>query len=512
MSTTQNQVQIQKLIDRQISLPSPPAIVLQILDAVRKEDTCLQKLAQIISADPALTTKLLRVANSGIYSLANEVTSVDRALCVLGTNVIKNIVLSFVIAGNLRGSSNISFDFDYHWRRSVTAAVAAELLSNLIQQNGENIFVTSLLQDIGVLIMFLCKGDEYSGLLEERMTTGVTLRVLEEKKYGFNHQQLGATLLRSWGLPAAIAEPIRYHHDPSDAPKEYQQTAGILRIANQLSAIYTEANSAEKVRLVQADIRSHFGLGDEQIRTLVDDVATRSIEFLESFELDPGDIKPYSQMLQEANEALGELNLSYEQLVMELKEAKDQSEILANELHDANARLKELVFRDGLTGLYNHRYFQEVLSRELARALRYQSSLSLLMFDIDCFKTVNDSHGHPAGDLVLMNIAKVIQGAIRPSDIVARYGGEEFAVILPVTNQAGMKVFAERLRRSVEGIATRTEGMEIKVTISVGGACWSPDRPQVTREDLIQTADRALYLSKDNGRNQVTILTPKDGH
>ena len=508
MTSPQSQEQIQKLIDRQISLPSPPAIVVKILSAVQKEEGSLQKLAETISADPALTAKLLRVANSGIYALPNNVTSVDRALCVLGTNVIKNIALSFVIATNLRGSNSLSFDFDYFWRRSVTAAVAGELLANQLKQPNENIFVTSLLHDIGVLTLYLCKGDEYAQLLEDRMANGVPLRVLETEKYRFNHQQLGASLIKSWGLPAVISEPIRYHHVPTDAPIEYQQTAEILRIADMLSAIYCEANSAEKVRLLQSDITTHFDLTDEQIRTLIDDVATKSIDFLETFDLEPGGIKPYSQMLQEANEELGRLNLSYEQLVMELKDAKEKAEKLAHELHDANARLKELVFRDGLTGLYNHRYFQEILSKELARALRYQSSLSLLMFDIDFFKKVNDTYGHPAGDLVLMNIARVIEGAIRPSDIVARYGGEDFAVILPVTNQAGMKVFAERLRRSVEGIMTRTEGVDIKVSISVGGACWSSDRPQVTKEELIEAADRGLYMSKHNGRNQITILNP----
>ena len=500
--------QIQKLIKSQISLPSPPAIVVKILKTVQKEDTSLQELARIISADQALTAKLLRVANSGIYAPTNEITNIDRALSVLGTNVIKNIALSFVIASDLRGDSSASFDFDYYWRRSVTAGVAAELLSQLLQRQNADIFVTALLHDIGVLIMFLCKGDEYSHLLEERIATGIPLRDLETRKFGFNHQQLGATLIRSWGLPEVIAEPIGYHHDPAQAPEEHRFAAELLRFSDLLSQIYCEANSAEKVRLLQNEMTTQFDVSANQVRELVDEVAMKSIKLMETFELNPGDIKPYSQMLQEANEELGRLNLSYEQLVMELKEAKENAENLANELHDANTRLKELVFRDGLTGLYNHRYFQEILARELARALRYQSSLSLIMFDIDYFKQVNDCFGHPTGDVVLMNISRVVEKAVRPSDVVARYGGEEFAVILPVTNQAGMRVFAERLRRSVEGIATRAEGDEIKVTISVGGACWTPDRPQVSREMLIDSADRALYTAKNNGRNQVVVLNP----
>ena len=508
MKPPQTNTAIQQLIEQQIELPSPPAIAVQILNIVKKEDFSLQDLAKILTADPALTSKVLRIANSGFYSLHTEVTSVEKALTLLGTNLIKNIALSFVITKNLHQSANDNFDFDYFWRRSITSAVAAELLSTTLQVKNEDAFVTALFHDIGVLTMFLSKGEDYALLLKERKSSGTYLIDLEQQAYGFDHQQLGATLIASWGLPEKISEPIRYHHTNSMAPDEPQAMTETLRVAEQLSAIYCDAHAAEKVRLLQDDMLEIFALDAEQVRELVDQVATTSIEILQMFELDPGDMKPYSQMLQEANAELGRLNLSYEQLVMELKEANEKSELLTKELLDANSRLKELVFRDGLTGLYNHRYFQEIFSKEIARALRYQSCVSLIMFDIDFFKKVNDGYGHPAGDLVLMNISRVIERAIRPSDIASRYGGEEFTIILPETNEAGMRVFAERLRRCVEGMVTVAGTEQIKVTISSGGVTFCPEQPEISKEILIDSADRALYLSKQNGRNQTTIVKP----
>ena len=130
------------------------------------------------------------------------------------------------------------------------------------------------------------------------------------------------------------------------------------------------------------------------------------------------------------------------------------------------------------------------------------------MFDIDFFKKVNDTYGHPAGDLVLVNLSKAISSAIRPSDIVARYGGEEFAVILPETNHTGMKVFAERLRRCAAAVTTVYKNNEIRVTVSCGGAEILLD-DKVSKQDLLDTADRGLYRSKENGRNCVTILPVK---
>ncbi|SHJ69767.1 diguanylate cyclase (GGDEF) domain-containing protein [Malonomonas rubra DSM 5091] len=510
MNNTDMALKIREMIEEQINLPSPPAVAVQILNAVQKQDTSLHELARIITADPALTGKMLSIANSGFYALPNEVTSIERALSVLGTNLIKNIALSFVIAAELRGDKASSFDFEYFWKRSVTSAVAAELLAKLLNANNEDIFVTGLLHDIGVLVMYLSKGDEYTALLHERKRMVASLTELEKQKFGFDHQQLGFTLVCDWGLPDKIAEPIRYHHLASEAPEQHRQTTQILWFADLLSSIYTESDSGEKVRDLQNKMSETFNLDEDAIRELLDDVATKSIRILKTFEIDPGDLKPYSQMLQEANAELGKLNLSYEQLVMELKDAKEKAESLASELRDANSRLKELVSRDGLTGLYNHRYFQEILDKEMARAQRYQSSLSLIMFDIDFFKDVNDSFGHPAGDLVLMNLARVVEGAVRPSDIVARYGGEEFAVILPETNKAGMRVFSERLRRCVEGVTTLADNQQIQVTISVGGTSIVPEQTNLDKQDLIDAADRALYESKRNGRNRVTIVNATD--
>ncbi len=511
MTAVQTNENIQRLIEKQIELPSPPAIALQILNTVQDESKSLQDLAKIISADPALTGKVLRIANSGFYAARTEITSVERSLSVLGTNLIKNIALSFVISKNMRDKKNDFFDFDYFWRRAVTSAVAAELLTKTLQIRNDDIFVTALLHDIGVMTLFLSQGDSYGLLLKERKAGGTYLFDLEKKTYGFDHQQLGAALISSWGLPESISEPICYHHANAAAPDKHLTTTNILKTSDLFSSIYCDSNAAEKVRRLQDDLLDIFAIEAEPARELVDMVATKSIEILEMFEIDPGDMKPYSQMLQEANEELGKLNLSYEQLVMELKQSNEKSELLTRELIDANSRLKQLVFRDGLTGLFNHRYFQEIFSKELARAQRYQSCVSLIMFDIDFFKKVNDGYGHPAGDLVLMNIARVIEGAIRPSDIAARYGGEEFAIILPETNEAGLKVFAERLRRSVEGVATSTGGQQIKVTISSGGVTCCPENTEFTKEMLIDTADRALYQSKNNGRNQVTILKPELG-
>ncbi len=165
------------------------------------------------------------------------------------------------------------------------------------------------------------------------------------------------------------------------------------------------------------------------------------------------------------------------------------------------ARLQELATIDSLTGLYMRRYFQKRLDEQILCSKRYVHEFSLLMFDIDYFKRINDSYGHQQGDIVLMELAKLVKESIRSGvDIPARYGGEEFAIILPEQNWQNGKKFADRLRRIIEN--HKFPGCEtLHVTIS-GGVGSYPQDGQV-KDMLINMTDRALYFAKNNGRNQI---------
>ncbi len=148
---------INDFLKNDIRIPSPPSIAVRILDAVKKEETSFNELAHIITSDPALVAKILMVANSSFYNLPRKIDSIPKALTILGTNTVKNIALSFVIAKGLRGPCEGGFDFDFFWKRALTAAVSAEILSPIISAKKEDTFVTALLQDIGIVIMYLCR-------------------------------------------------------------------------------------------------------------------------------------------------------------------------------------------------------------------------------------------------------------------------------------------------------------------------------------------------------------------
>jgi diguanylate cyclase (GGDEF)-like protein len=156
---------------------------------------------------------------------------------------------------------------------------------------------------------------------------------------------------------------------------------------------------------------------------------------------------------------------------------------------------------DGLTGCLNHRELQGHLDQEVERATRYNKEFSFLMIDVDHFKYINDVHGHPVGDVMLRNLVGVMQGLIRPVDLLARYGGEEFSVILPETNREGAKMVAERIRKTVaESPFSTPEGQPVHLSVSIGIASFPLDAN--TRSSLINAADQALFTAKGSGRNE----------
>ncbi|MFH1777745.1 MAG: diguanylate cyclase [Candidatus Omnitrophota bacterium] len=169
---------------------------------------------------------------------------------------------------------------------------------------------------------------------------------------------------------------------------------------------------------------------------------------------------------------------------------------------------KELSLLDGLTGVYNFRYFQEMLLREINRAQRYPQEITLLMLDIDNFKNYNDAYGHPAGDEVLKKIGKLFIESTRKIDFVARYGGEEFAIILPETPKKGASVLASRLISLFSNMIIPDEKnlFDAHITISIGLATYPNDAQ--TKAELIVKADQALYQAKKMGKNRVCLFSP----
>jgi diguanylate cyclase (GGDEF)-like protein len=265
--------------------------------------------------------------------------------------------------------------------------------------------------------------------------------------------------------------------------------------------------AAERPDLVLLDLRMPGVDGISVARHIKDDPATRSTPVIlltacrdtetkiEAFAAGADDYvtKPFE--FQEMVARIGSM-LRRRDLLLGL-------ESKVRDLSATNEQLEALLMIDEKTGLYNFREFRRRLREEWQRAQRYGTPLSLVFLDVDHFKRVNDSLGHPAGDHVLRELATLVAGGARANDVAARYGGEEFAVILPHTDGAMAERVAERIRTAVREFVFLEDQTPTRITVSAGVSTWSSTRAIESVDELIRAADRALYAAKDAGRDRV---------
>jgi len=226
----------------------------------------------------------------------------------------------------------------------------------------------------------------------------------------------------------------------------------------------------------------------EQIGRDTRDVATL-------FELNIGNGASYDDILKKANEALVEITLQTQQQVTSLKAQNNQ--------------LRTQVTQDALTGLANRGRFDNFLAQQFAKAMSKGTTLSLILLDIDYFKLINDRYGHQNGDLVLKSLGKLLQSAVKSTDLAARYGGEEMAIVLPGTPRTVAANIAETVRRAMQSQRVTSGRGRIEVTASFGVAALEAGAPMKEPSHLVKAADLALYAAKNSGRNCVRVFSAK---
>ncbi|MBT4521451.1 MAG: HDOD domain-containing protein [Halieaceae bacterium] len=491
-------------------LPSLPTVAAKLISMMSDEDASLNDIADVVSMDVALSAKILKVANSAYYSFPQKVDSMTRAVSMLGLNAVRSLALSFsflTIKGN--GKSE-QIDFETFWHRSVAAAVCSDLiLKQLPGTANDSVFISGLLHNIGQLVLARTFPEDYEIVLASVEDNVDELQSAELTLFGVDHCFIGYEVAKHWGFPPSLLLPIRYHHSPKECTDDdlnAKLATQVIYLADLLLNILYSSRPDIYHEQFNREAREILDIDQTQIESILEEAPTLIDEAGANFGLNAPETRPIQEILQAANARLTQLNLDYDQMNKELVKAHRALERLTEELQRKNALLDDLANIDGLTEIYNHRYFQTALDKEVSRVTRKKVPLSLILIDIDHFKRFNDNHGHQVGDLVLREFSRVLGANLRGYDTLARYGGEEFVVILAET--AGQEAFrvAEKLRVAVESYVFEDDQDKYRVTASFGITCFTPaDSMSLDKTQLIKEADNALYDAKAQGRNQVVI-------
>jgi len=491
-------------------LPSLPTVASRLLTLTAKEDATLAEVAELVSRDVALCARILKVANSAFYSFPQQICSISQAISMLGTNAVQSLVLSFSFMSMDRVAAGSRFRFDTFMERSLARASMARLITaSVCPEDMEEVFIAGLLQNLGELVMACTLPEQYDKVLDKIGSDPDRSCAAEVSVFGVDHCFIGYEVAKHWNFPTRFTLPILHHHNPRAYEGDDHQVRQLVRTVYMsellVNILYTDNPERYHVKFREEGAQL-LGLTPEQIQSVLQRAHTEIDQAAANFGFRVAHTRPVQEILQEANIRLSLLNLDYEQMNKQLIRAKLDLENLTRELQEKNDLLKQMADLDGLTGIYNNRYFQNVLDKELSRTIRQGTSMALVLADIDHFKRFNDEYGHLVGDFVITEFSRVLAAQIRQYDTLARYGGEEFVIVLPETTLEQAASVAEKLRACVERTVFVHQGKSHRVTASFGVAAVSGSGETVPQNnELIKMADDALYVAKDRGRNRISI-------
>ena len=463
------------------TLPNVPAVVLQVLDlASDMEVIGTADMVQVIERDPAMAAKILKVANSVYYGVKHEVSTLEQAIALLGLTETMNLALSFSLVKELKSYKSGNFDHKQYWRHSVmTAAAAVEIGSMLNIANRGELFLSGLIHDIGRLALNEAL-PEYGRMSASSLNDHYRLVEIERRELQIDHAIVGAWLLHRWGLPERIVAAVLESHIDE---KSNNLLANAVALGSRIADMWVNTESVEALENVTGIAAALFSIGHEKLDELLSRTTEILPEMVADLDMDIGDEFEINKLLDQSRSLLAEINV---RMIREARKMVAQAQ------------------RDSLTMLYNRSYLEQNLDNQFTLSTNTGQPLTVIFIDVDHFKDINDTYGHASGDIVLIGIAKTIQTAMRNYDTTVRYGGDEFIALLANAPQEIALYVSERIRLMVaEQTYKVDEAVEIHATVSVGHATLTPESGIKTAAELLEAADKKLYIAKSAGRNRV---------
>jgi diguanylate cyclase (GGDEF)-like protein len=486
--------EIEAQLRMSVNFPSPPGVATHIIELAQDPDIEMGKVAKALSMDSALSTKILRIANSPLYAQRRKSENLRQALVVLGLNATLTLALSFSLVKSLRGGKANGLSYSLYWRRALLAATAARALGDAMRQSlAEEIFLAALLQDVGMLALDRAVPDLYSpGEILQR--NHVALAGHEKKRLQLDHAEVGGWLMEGWRLPERLYSAIKHSHRlelsfSADPAQIFERCVALSGPVADLFLLDPEQRQFAETALCA---ERSLGLDKMAFGQVLGTIAAMIPETEAIFEADLSAKQHPELILEQAREVLMLRNLH---ALREINSLRTDGGSRALELEEETRR-------DELTGVYKRAYLDHFLEREFENSTRHKWPLSVAFADLDNFKHINDHFGQQAGDRILQATARILRGNTRETDLIARYDGEEFVVVLPATDAETARSICERIVLAFRNTGHVIGSDHARVTISIGCATHGTPTLFGNVADFVKAAGHALYTAKMRGRNR----------
>ncbi len=483
------------------NLPSLPTVALRVLDLADRADASTADIADAIEKDPALAARVLKVVNSSLFGLPNPVGSVQHATVVLGLRTVRVLALSFSLVDTMTNSNAATFDFPLYWRRSLTTAVLARLVAETVDiSRRDEALVSGLLCDIGLMAAARMVPEMYETIWEARHARRVPVQVVEQEKFGITHAGISRELLKKWNLPAEICQAVAGHHgDGLDAiPAEDRMLAATTFTAATLADVFCGDTPSTELDPAIQRCAAICGMPESRIHGVLERLDDQLKEIADLFSVSIGASTSYQELRDRAVAKLAALSLSAER---ENAQARSRLEEVTTWAEDLERRATT----DPLTRVASRAVLHSHLKATIESAERERGSVGFIMLDLDHFKELNDTFGHPAGDEALRQVGSVLNQVVQAPRMAARFGGEEFVVIVSNVTPREMRELAEKVRTGVMDLRIPSNNQQRTLTISAGVVHTHFRHELIDIDELVSRADECLYHAKRAGRNRVEI-------
>lgn len=483
------------------SLPTLPAVAVQVLELTRRPSISLEELASTIQKDQALTAKILQTVNSSFFGLRRPCANINQAIVMLGMSAVKCLALGFSLVAALGDRIGSEFDFVPYWRRGLYTAVAAKCIAHEAGLATEDeAFLGGLLQDVGMVAMFHGLGRKYLEVMLQADTDHRSLIGYELAELELQHPDVGAMLCERWKLPQELLVPVRFHERPTAAPEEFADLVRAVGMGNVAHDVLTDAEPDAALKRFKSRGAQWFDFDDEVSVELIRRIAEGTRQLTPLFSIDTGEAGDIDAILAKARTAL---KIIQEQPPDERSHgASLESLVSDSDQHDA------------LTGVWSARAILRHADAAFFAAGEKNRNLTIVVVGLDGFKEVVQRGGQEAADAVLVEASLCLLEHVQPlGGEVSRWGNATFCLVLMGVDRAEATRVAVEVKAELSSQSLKWD-VPIQgwggITASVGCATVEFQERAFTKvEQVISAAARAMEAATAVGGNRSRTFIPK---